>query len=78
MKRGGNHDRLRKAAGRTPQGERGLKPGCEIAERTALSRSPQGERGLKRVAVRERRQDGSGRSPQGERGLKPEKVLTIV
>ena len=55
-----------------------MKPGCEIAERTALSRSPQGERGLKRVAVRERRQDGSGRSPQGERGLKPEKVLTIV
>ena len=35
--------------GRSPQGERGLKPSGEVMKRVGSRRSPQGERGLKQL-----------------------------
>ena len=59
------------ARGRSPQGERGLKPDQVWPDSVQwTSRSPQGERGLKPGLARQPIGDAVRRSPQGERGLK--------
>ena len=59
----------KRASGRSPHGERGLKYAITMPPVSTPGRSPHGERGLKyarpRRAAAERR-----RSPHGERGLK--------
>ena len=62
-------------AGRSPQGECGLKYVGQLHGLLVAGRSPQGECGLKYERVRTKQYPQTRRSPQGECGLKSQHAM---